>query len=639
MDTNNTVPSPWTPVKCEIDGVKAVVSVWGRVYRWDDSLFPISINTAGREILSGPVKLCAAFEGEEQPFTKTFITTHEINDEKAVFTVSQTAGDIILNARFTVEFDGFIECVLTVIPFWGSKPKLDGLYIDFPLTDESSGLYHFWPNRSSGICVDAKLITSGETPSEGLELAFRPYVWCGWEFGGIGIAMESDENVDLLDSNKMITLKKTESGHLLRYALLDRTPLAWEGRADSWGDAIEPIDYVIGIQATPVKPFYKNQLGLHILHTDWSNKIDFTSVDENGETLADRYKKQGVNWLIFHESWSSVQNYGQAAEEEKFQRSVYELHKRGIKVMAYFGYEYATSAPGWHENKKDYLIRNVYDHPTGGWQRLNQCQRDYMVCYAGGYAEEMRGRVKYAMEHYHLDGIYTDGTYIPWECANPSHGCGYTDHKGARHSTYPILSLRKHVKELYKLVHGLGGYIDTHQSSCLIAPTLSFADSFFNGESIQEKLKQDFLNFMNLPAYRTEYMGKNIGVFPQLLAYVDERMSIEKAASLSLIHDVLPRPWGEGLAEKLSPIWKKLDDFDTSDSTWHPYWLDGPVKCLTPDAYCSAYEKDGRLLCVISAFNDDIHEVVLDIMGEKHTVDVTPFKPELKDFDIPGNGK
>ncbi|MBQ7720267.1 MAG: hypothetical protein IJT56_06745 [Clostridia bacterium] len=629
-----TVPSPWTPVESRIGRSEAVISVWGRRYEWKDSLFPVSISTAGREILSSPATLHAVFDGEEKPFEKTFFTVHCEDDEKAVFTVSQTAGDIIVNARFTVEFDGFIECVLSIVPFWGAKPTISGLYIDIPLTKESSELYHLWPAGVSGICVDGQVISSGAVPDGGFSIPFRPYVWCGWEFGGLGVAMESEENIDLNDRSGMISLRDSGSGRLLRYTLLDRTPIAWEGRADSWGDALEPIDYVIGLHPTPVKPMYKDRLGVHILHTDWTDKTDYLSADENGENLCVRLQKQGVNWIIFHEGWSSVQNYGQAVDEEKFSRTVYELHKCGIKVMAYFGYEYATTAPGWHENKYDYLIRNPYGHPTGGWQRLNQCQRDYMVCYAGGYASEMRERVRYAMTHYHLDGIYTDGTYVPWECANPSHGCGYVSPDGVRHSTYPILAVRRHVKELYKLVHGLGGYIDTHQSSCLMAPTLSFADSFFNGESIQEKLKQDFLGFMNLPAYRTEYMGKNLGVFPQLLAYVDERMPIEKAASLSMIHDVMPRPWGEGLAAKLSPYWKELAGFGVSDAVWHPYWLDGPVKCLTENAYCSSYEKDGKLLCVISAFDDGISEVTLDIGGVKHAVPVTPFVPKLAEFDI-----
>ena len=172
----------------------------------------------------------------------------------------------------------------------------------------------------------------------------------------------------------------------------------------------------------------------------------------------------------------------------------------------------------------------------------------------------------------------------------------------------------------------MGGVIDTHQSSCLLAPTLAFADSFYNGESIQEKLKESFLGFLNLPAFRTEYMGKNLGLFPQMLAYTDARMPIEKAASLSLIHDVLPRPGGgrEGV-KTISPYWDELCSFGSGDAVWHPYWDEGcPVKPETEHVYCSVYERGGRLLAAVSSFNETTDEVVLRLPAPAAVRKVVP---------------
>ena len=181
-----------------------------------------------------------------------------------------------------------------------------------------------------------------------------------------------------------------------------------------------------------------------------------------------------------------------------------------------------------------------------------------------------------------------------------------------------------------------------------MAPTLAFADSFYNGESIQEKLKEGFLEFLNLPAFRTEYMGKNLGLFPQLLAYTDDRMSIRKAASLSLIHDVLPRPGTVADAEVVSPFWKALADFDSGNALWHPYWQeDCPVKPLTENVCCSVYEKNGRYLCAVSSFNEGTDTVELRlpapaqlvsmapgmgkarIEGDRLILDIKAFEPEL----------
>ena len=65
---SSKVPAPWTPVKLKIGGCKAVAEVWGREYVWDHSLLPVSIRTAGREILSAPAALHALFDGEEAEF-------------------------------------------------------------------------------------------------------------------------------------------------------------------------------------------------------------------------------------------------------------------------------------------------------------------------------------------------------------------------------------------------------------------------------------------------------------------------------------------------------------------------------------------------------------------------------------------
>ncbi|MBO5199537.1 MAG: hypothetical protein J6B85_13645 [Lachnospiraceae bacterium] len=616
------VPEPWSPVEFVLEGTKAVAKVWGREYVWEDSLFPVSIQTAGREMLAAPMRLHALFDREEAEVTHTSYTPISAAEDKVVFTVGQTTGNIVINARFTIEYDGYIECALSVIPFWSFSPnhgnvaKLDGLYVEIPMRSENAELFHFWPNGESGIIPDQTIMSSGAVPDEGVDCPFKPYFWAGWEFGGLGLVTESDENIQLKAGTPCISLKKAGERCVLRWNLLNKQPRQWGGRVDRWTDALEPIDYIFGIQATPVKELRPDRMDVKIFHDGYHGDNQMLELDAQGKNLFDHLKDEGVNWIIFHEGWSAIQNYGQAVNEEQFRQYVEECHKRGIKVMAYFGYEYATNAPEWHEKKDDYLIKTPDGHLVGGWQRFNPCQRDYMVCYAGGYAQGMRDRVKYAMEHYHLDGIYTDGTYVPWECANEKHGCGYTDEFGVRHTTFPVFAVRRHVKELYELVHGKGGIIDTHQSSCLMAPTLAFADCFYNGESIQSKLKEDFLGFLNLPAFRTEFMGKNIGLFPQLLATVDEKMPIEKATALSLIHDVLPRPCSLDSVRYVSKFWKALNEFGTGTAEWHPYWeKNGPVTVETENVYCSVYQKENEYLAVLSSFNETAEEAAVRFAG------------------------
>ena len=635
----SNVPTPWTPVEFEMHGTRAVAKVWGRTYTWDNSILPTSIQTADREILTAPATLHAKFKGKEEPFTQTAFTPISVADDKVMFTIGQTAGNIIVNARVTIEYDGYIEWALSVIPFWSFSPdngayaKLDGLWFEFPLTKESSDLFHFWPNGESGLIPDPTIMASGAVPAEGVACPFKPYFWAGWEFGGFGICTESDENIQLKPGTPVIQLENQPQGRRLRWNLLNKEPHQWGGRADRWTDALAPIDYIFGLQATPVKAERTDRMNIKIYHYGYHNDGTLLQKDEAGKNMLDYMAEDGINWIIFHEAWSAMQNYGQAVDEPFFLECVKECHKRGIRVMTYFGYEYPTNAPEWHEKKDNYLIKTPEGHLVGGWQRMNPPQRDYMVCYAGGYAEGMRERVRHVMDDYGVDGIYTDGTYVPWECANADHGCGYTDKNGVRHTTYPVFAVRKHVKALYELVHEKGGIIDTHQSSCLLSPTLGFADSFYNGESFQGAI-QNFKKAMKLESYRTEYMGKNLGIFPQLLATVNEKFTIEKATSLSLIHDVLPRPGSLKSTHYLSKLWNTLNEFGSGEAKWHPYWIDdGLVKIDAEDVYCSIYEKDGAYLAAVSSFNEETDKVTLTFPKNVTVESVTPGDANVFDED------
>lgn len=627
------VPAPWTPVELEISATKAVAKVWGRVYTWENSLLPVSILTAGKEMLASPAIFrvtsnilvdgyTSAAAGTQ--FSKISYTLLSKAEDKATFVVGATADNIILNIRYTIEYDGFLEMAISVVPFWAltkepidAVARLNGLSFEFPLRKEQSTLYHFWPNGESGIQADPYSMGSGSVPETGIAIPFKPYVWSGWEFGGLGIATESDENIQLTPGTPCVTIENREDCRVLKYTLLNKLPRQWAGRIDRWIDTLVPIEYKFALQATPVKELAKDRMDTRIMFAGIDDEGKCLIPDENGENLLDRYQKAGVTWVQVHEQWSAIQNYGLSRNEEILRKTVEECHKRGIKVMVYFGYEFSTNAPMWQEERENYLIKNTNGRYVGGWMRQNPCQRDYMVCYAGGYSKVLIDRVHFVYDHYDVDGIYTDGTHIPWECANENHGCGYTDEQGARHLTFPIWALRQFSKDFYDAVHSRPGGINmTHQSSCMCAATVGFADYYFNGESIQSALHEGFLEFLNLPAFRTEFMGNNLGVPSLVLAYQTEEMKIEKYNSLCLIHGVLPGGAPEDAAY-LSKFWTEFSDFDFGNAEWMPYWIeDRPVRTITENTQCSLYEKDGKYLLALSSFNESADAVTVEFDGD-----------------------
>lgn len=610
----------FTPLEVSNTLTSIKAKVWNRDIVFEKSLFPTSIKVGEKEILYAPIQLKAVFGDKEAKWENHYVIMHEKSDERALYTVSQSAEDIIVNADVTIEFDGFIKVDFRIIPFWNKpwaegEPKrttLTGLYINIPLKNEFSYLYHYWPNCDSGVNLANNVINSDATPNGKTTLAFKPYIWAGWENGGLGVACESDRNFYVDKKDECIVIDKNKEFTNIKISLLEHLPKEWQERPDIWANNQKPIFYSFAFQPTPAKEFEKNNLkdwrAFHLY--DVQNFPIFDEVKENGDTLLEKIAKKGAKWLILHEDWTLIQNYGMPYDEKVFKRFADDCHKLGMKLMVYFGYEISSLYPGFNEIADIQLNKNLKGNFVGGWQRLPM-QRDYTVCYNGGYSETFIKRVEYVMDNLGVDGIYTDGTYVPWECANDAHGCGYTDENGERHCTYPIYAVREHVKKLYKAVHERGGRVDTHQSSCCLMPTLAFADSYFDGENIQPFLKKDIRN-LKTDSFRAEFMGTNLGIPCNFISYTTPEFTMEMLSGITLIHNVFPRANKTEDLEYISKLWEIYDDFETENAEWFPYWEEQQISVKTPDCYVSYYKKENALFLIAVSYNDDKIEVELD---------------------------
>lgn len=63
---------------------------------------------------------------------------------------------------------------------------------------------HYWPNCDSSVCLSTTELNSHLVPDEKMCMPFKPYVWGGWEYGGIGICCESDESFQLKEKSHCI---------------------------------------------------------------------------------------------------------------------------------------------------------------------------------------------------------------------------------------------------------------------------------------------------------------------------------------------------------------------------------------------------------------------------------------------------
>lgn len=609
------VQKPWTNMTVSNTEEGLSVGVWGRTYTFANSVFPTSIVSQGQELLASPIALHMDFGfGDQTPYCcKNEVL--EAENDKVLIVGAALCGNLIINTAVTIEYDGFVKFTLRLVPAgpynyikdwkddWSkdTKVRLQNARLEIPMRKEGATLMHFWP-ASNGSVVQNVVVGSGAFRDA--QLPFKPSVWVGNEKYGLNLCMETDENIQVDDPGSCIRTAVAEDSNTLSVQLLTKAPRQWTKKPEAWAHTLPPVCYEFLLEATPVRPVTREAVD------DW--RIFRASVD--GKELEEAAAK-GAKWIHLHEEWGMMQNYGIPANREQFRKTVEKAHSLGLKVMPYFGYECSSAKPDFEKYMDDYLNKTVDGDFTGGWTRQGLYQKAYIVCYHGSYSGQMLEATAKAMDELGVDGIYTDGTYIPWECANETHGCGYRDEAGKLHATYPILAVREHVKKLYTQIHERGGRVDAHQSGCCVIPVLAFCDSYWDGENLQGAMAQGMEGVLDLDAFRCEFYGRNLGLPAQLIAYLNPpKYTMRNVLALSMLHDVLPRPLKPEELDVISMVWRTYDEFSVSTAQWHPYWEgSSAVTCDNPNVKISAYDKADGSLVFAAKFGEAAGAVTLQL--------------------------
>jgi hypothetical protein len=579
---------PWTEVMAEMIDEVVNVSVWGRTYGFAGDPLPTSILTGGEEVLASPVRLVGTVDKNPISWERKGAFLFRKDNAQATISGWQANGSLIVNTTSQVEFDGLMRVDMAIMPQRGASPKLEELWLEIPLKADRATLFHYWPG-SWGSAAN-----SGAIPEEGFAMPFKPFVWLGWEEGGLSWFTESDKGWQPKDANRYIEIVRQGEETLLRLHILDSEPERL------------PLTLTFGFQATPVKPVPKDFHEWRICHGA-SYGIEKRPVEE-GKTVLDSMAELGVKTLIFHEHWTPIQNYWETTHKAELRQLVTECHKRGIKLLLYFGYELSTLAPEWGELSDQVLVKNAQGGLAGGYHRQPE-QRDYIVCYNNRWQDDLVEGVARAMDRYGFDGVYLDGTIEPWGCANELHGCGYRDSAGNLKATYPIFAVRKLMSRLYALIHPRGGFVNAHQSTCCVTPTLAYCHSYWDGEQFGGgELAGDPLQKLPLAAFKAEFMGRNFGVPCEFLVYEKPpQWTFEHALAFTLLHDVRVRPGGYGRQlEMMSKIWKAMSDFGVSEAEWHPYWRNQQYVSAEPESVkVSLYMRESQVLLAVSNLSAD----------------------------------
>lgn len=236
---SNEVLPPWTPLEISREPLGPTsVRCWGREYVFSKSPFPKAVTSAGAQLLSRPMAICAFTDNGPVQWENATLHVGQAEPGKAVLKCTLQGAGLCVVATTAIEYDGMVrvDWVLRA----RRKLTLERLSFKVPLCAAHARYIYQFPGGSSQTRNAAAL------SAEAVAMPFRPFVWLGDEARGLAWFCESDQQWHLNDPAQAIHITRHSHEVALTLTLVDRPTCMTP--------ADEGLAYIFGLQATPVKP-------------------------------------------------------------------------------------------------------------------------------------------------------------------------------------------------------------------------------------------------------------------------------------------------------------------------------------------------------------------------------------------------
>lgn len=328
----------------------------------------------------------------------------------------------------------------------------------------------------------------------------------------------------------------------------------------------------------------------------------------NARTLLDKLAEQGVKVMIYFEYWTHMQGGGRSRWEPLIKDMVKECHKRGIKLILYFGFEIAEIS-----EQQDYIDESIAFIDKSSKYYAPAKMNTYIVSYGGPYMEYILYNMERFKKDLGIDGVYLDGTLGMGASDNPAFNCGIPSSDGSRTSTVPVRRIRQLARRIYNLFIPDGGVIYAHLTTT--PPTSGFVTCQYFGEHIGfiNRSWNAMSDLISDDSARAIYTGKNTGITTSLclqlmwphLASKKPRWYEKAAAWCNLYRSAVPslapvpKSWKQNDMELFRK--RKLSEFGASKAKWYPYWEIAEQTISNPKSLrMSVWQrKDGAMLWAI----------------------------------------
>jgi hypothetical protein len=338
------------------------------------------------------------------------------------------------------------------------------------------------------------------------------------------------------------------------------------------------------------------------------------AIGTGGGTFIDRLANEGKRIVIFHENWSRFQGYPDLAQVPKLKRIADACHARGMLFLVYFNQSVSTAEPEWEAFHDDLLAFPMSNH----YHRDDVPQDCYTGCVNGPYGELLLDGIAKLADEAGIDGVYMDGTTVPWYCENPTHpGCGTPLGDGTYRGHSPIRATREFMKRLRNIFaqRRKDFFLDAHTGGCINIATQAFTDGYYDGEQLA-RYKPGFR--LSPDTYVASYMGKQFGIRGEFLP---NRHTMDQALAVSLIHDSATRGQPAEVDRALAP-------YEDADTRFIGYWYTGDTGntgdtirytgdtmqwCPHVSVLGSLYLKPDRALLVLGSQTEAEAQVAVDL--------------------------
>ncbi|MBI2190914.1 MAG: hypothetical protein HYU36_02880 [Planctomycetes bacterium] len=569
-------PYPFSPM--ELRGDSEVV-VWGRCYRWGESLLPVQIEInpdhyhpmmpfpGGRGLLRSPMRLAGQLSQPDVSFSTDQLKAAFEWTEKTPIRIAGkrkvTAGNLALTADLLIEYDGYCWVKLTLDPVQG-QVEVRSLVLEQLFTPESSDVVNLG---------EYSLVGTGKFPVKPFVKSAVLPVWVGNGDGGLQTFLETMASWHVNDLQTTLQLLPGRSGGTMRYNLVDK-PLV----------LTRPRVIEFGFNATPVRlkewrTFREQTRGHRTSYFAW-----FTTGD----------------WLVGDPGWGNT-SYNGPMISARYDYGSWERAQPYLCTDAI-----PVNDPDVLEFGDEWLI-----NPEDRWrEQIGNAGTMINVTYhSKSYRDWVMWRMNELFKRAPFAGVYYDVVQAR-SSANPYAGAGIVREDGTRVATPALRGLRDLFKRLYVLCRHTypDGQTMVHSSGMPNMAYMGFSEVFFDGENLNSSInaqRPTYRGILTPDVFRAEYMGHNFG--PQLWWLGQNRIGKETAqkygpdvlvdhmAGLMLLHDtpvILAGgfgPWHCNDAARRDFEAIRRYELYGCGYRFVPYWRQDMVSGLRENQYASFY--------------------------------------------------